>query len=143
MNDFKFYTQDSETGAIIDQFDTFEEALEAIKEYNETDKEEGTYTPDFYEVKHGTMLYDERGNAKKEHEITDRMFTKGSYGTGDHISYFADGIEFEAQGEFYIQDDGTPQHTHIFPDGVEMEVYPQITDRQRLGKRIAKLPNLG
>lgn len=124
-NDTAFYTQDSETGAIIDKFGTFEEALEAIKEYNETDKEEGTYTPDFYEIKHGTMLYDERGNAKKAHEITDQMFTKGSYGTGDHLSYFADGIECEVQGEFFIKDDGTPQHTHIFPDGQELEVYPQ------------------
>lgn len=126
-NDNAYYVQETETGAIIDQFDTFQEALEAIKEYNDC------------EVKHGTMLYDERGNAKKAHEITDRMFTKGSYGTGDHISYFADGIEYEVQGEFCIQDDGTPQHTHIFPDGVEMEVYPQITDRQRIGKRIAQL----
>ena len=138
-NDSAYYVQETETGAIIDTFDTFEGALEAIKEYNDTDKEEGTYTPDFYEVKLGTMLYDERGNTKKAHEITDRMFTKGSYGTGDHLSYFADGIEYEVQGEFYIQDDGTPQHTHIFPDGVEMEVYPQITDRQRIGKRIAQL----
>lgn len=138
-NDSAFFVQETSTGAIIDQFDTFQEALDAIKEYNDTDKEEGTYTPDFYEGKHGTMLYDERGNAKNEHEITDRIFTKGSYGTGDHLSYFADGIEYEVQGEFYIQDDGTPQHTHIFPDGIEMEVYPYVTDRQRIGKRIAQL----
>ncbi|MBR1725765.1 MAG: hypothetical protein IJ724_03810 [Muribaculaceae bacterium] len=124
-NDSAYYVQETSTGAIIDQFYTFKEALDAIKEYNDTDKEEGTYTPDVYEIKHGTMLYDERGNAKMPHEITDRMFTKGSYGTGDHLSYFADGIEFEVQGEFCIQADGTPQHAHIFPDGIEMEVFPQ------------------
>lgn len=124
-NDKAFYTQDSMNGEEFDRFDTLEEAMKAIQEYNKEDKAEGCYVEDFYEIRHGDMLYDERGNAKMAHEITDRMFTKGSYGTGDHLSYFADGIEFEVQGEFYIQDDGTPQHTHIFPDGQELEVYPQ------------------
>lgn len=124
-NDRTFYVRETESGTNIDCFDDFHDALNLVKQFIDADKADGSYTPDFYEVKHGTMLYDEQGNAKKAHEISDKMYTKGSYGTGDHISYFADGLEYEVQGEFYIQPDGTPQHTHIFPDGIEMEVFPQ------------------
>lgn len=123
-NDRTFYVRETESGTNIDRFDDFHDALNLVKQFIDADKADGSYTPDFYEVKHGTMLYDEQGNAKKAHEISDKMYTKGSYGTGDHISYFADGLEYEVQGEFYIQPDGTPQHTHIFPDGIEMEVFP-------------------
>ena len=34
-NDTAFYTQDSETGAIIDTFDTFDEAFDSVKKYHD------------------------------------------------------------------------------------------------------------
>ena len=46
----KFYTADRETGTFIEAFDSYHEAVDAIKRYEESDKEEGTYTEDFYEV---------------------------------------------------------------------------------------------
>lgn len=45
-----FHTQDREAGNRIETFDTIEEAREAIAIYEDQDKSEGTFTPDFYEV---------------------------------------------------------------------------------------------
>ncbi len=42
--------QDREAGNVIDTFNTLIEAQEALSEYEERDQEEGTYTPDFYEI---------------------------------------------------------------------------------------------
>jgi hypothetical protein len=46
----KYYTAARETGDIIDEFDTYEEAEEAIREYEEEDKEDGTYEDNFYDI---------------------------------------------------------------------------------------------
>lgn len=46
----KYITRDREAGNIIEAFETLEEAQQAIKTYEETDKADGTYTPDFYEA---------------------------------------------------------------------------------------------
>lgn len=48
-----FYTQDREAGNIIDCFETYEEAIDAISKYEEEDKINGDYTPNFYEIKKG------------------------------------------------------------------------------------------
>lgn len=45
-----FYTQDKETGTRIDAFTTREDAEQAVQQYEESDKAEGIYTEDFYEV---------------------------------------------------------------------------------------------
>jgi hypothetical protein len=45
-----YLTRDKETGTIIDEFGTLEEAIEAVHEYNEKDAKEDNYTPGFYEV---------------------------------------------------------------------------------------------
>lgn len=46
----RFWTADREAGNKIEDFATREEAEAAIERYEATDEEEGTYTPDFYEV---------------------------------------------------------------------------------------------
>jgi hypothetical protein len=46
----KYIIQDSETGTFIDEFGTYQEALKALQEYENEDKQEGVYTPDFYEI---------------------------------------------------------------------------------------------
>lgn len=46
----KFYTADREAGNRIEAFNTLEEAMQAIVAYEEEDKQDGTFTPDFYEV---------------------------------------------------------------------------------------------
>jgi hypothetical protein len=46
----KYIIQDSETGTFIDQFDTYQEAREELERYENEDKQEGTFTPDFYEI---------------------------------------------------------------------------------------------
>lgn len=46
----KFVIRDREAGNIIDSCDTYEEVLQTLDKYENEDKEEGTYTPDFYEI---------------------------------------------------------------------------------------------
>ena len=46
----KFYTADREAGNKIEPFNTIEEAKKAILKYEEQDKKDGVYTPDFYDV---------------------------------------------------------------------------------------------
>lgn len=46
----RYLIRDREAGNIIDEFATLEEAKEALLGYEEMDKEEGTYTEDFYEI---------------------------------------------------------------------------------------------
>lgn len=46
----KFYTADREAGNFIEAFDTYQEAADAIRTYEEADKAEGIYTPNFYEI---------------------------------------------------------------------------------------------
>lgn len=46
----KFVIRDKEAGNEIDVFNTFEEAKKQLAEYEATDKEDGTYEEDFYEI---------------------------------------------------------------------------------------------
>lgn len=46
----KYVTRDREAGNIIDYFKTREEAEQALASYEASDKAEGIYEPDFYEV---------------------------------------------------------------------------------------------
>lgn len=46
----KYIIQDSETGTFIDEFNTYQEALAELQIYENEDKQEGTFTPDFYEI---------------------------------------------------------------------------------------------
>lgn len=46
----RIYTADKEAGNKIEAFDTVEHARKAIAAYEEEDKRDGTYTPDFYDV---------------------------------------------------------------------------------------------
>lgn len=46
----KIYTACRETGVLIDEFKTVEEALKEIKRYETIDKKEGVYESDFYDV---------------------------------------------------------------------------------------------
>lgn len=46
----KYIIQDSETGTFIDEFNTYQEALTVLEGFENEDKQEGVYTPDFYEI---------------------------------------------------------------------------------------------
>ena len=46
----RYVTRDREAGNVIDEFATLEEARNAIETYEEHDKQDGTYTKDFYEI---------------------------------------------------------------------------------------------
>lgn len=46
----KLYTADRETGTFIDEVSSYREGLELIRKYEETDRQDGTYSPDFYDV---------------------------------------------------------------------------------------------
>lgn len=44
------YTADRETGTFIDEFYYLEDAKKAILEYEDEDRRNGEYTPDFYDI---------------------------------------------------------------------------------------------
>ena len=46
----KYIIQDREAGNFIDEFATLEEAKKALEAYENDDKKDGTYTPNFYEI---------------------------------------------------------------------------------------------
>lgn len=46
----KYIIQDRETGTFIDEFNSYTEALKGLEEFENDDKKEGIYTPDFYEI---------------------------------------------------------------------------------------------
>lgn len=46
----RYLTRDREAGNVIECFETLEEARKAVKWYEEQDKNDGTYTADFYEI---------------------------------------------------------------------------------------------
>jgi putative IMPACT (imprinted ancient) family translation regulator len=46
----KYIIQDSEAGNVIEEVSSFEEAQKVVDKYETIDKNEGTYTPDFYEI---------------------------------------------------------------------------------------------
>ena len=46
----KIFTADRETGTLIEEFATVEEARKAIKAYEEKDKAEGIFEENFYDV---------------------------------------------------------------------------------------------
>lgn len=50
MKELIFCVRDREAGNVIDRFESYEKAIQALRQYEESDKEEGIYTPDFYEV---------------------------------------------------------------------------------------------
>lgn len=63
-----------------------------------------------------------------KHTVEFYELCKGSYGQGDTLTYFADGVQFDVTGEFYVDRQGVLHHTHIFDDGTEMEVKAQYFD---------------
>lgn len=46
----KIFTADRKAANIIERFETIEDAMKAIREYEEEDKKNGDYTPDFYDI---------------------------------------------------------------------------------------------
>lgn len=46
----KLYTADKETGTFIEEVATINEGLKLIAEYEETDKMDGSYEPNYYDI---------------------------------------------------------------------------------------------
>ena len=46
----RYGIQDREAGNLIDVFNTLSEAKMELSRYEESDKEDGIYEPDFYEI---------------------------------------------------------------------------------------------
>lgn len=46
----RYVTRDREAGYVIDRFATVEEAKKAIENYEDSDKKDGLYEEDFYEI---------------------------------------------------------------------------------------------
>ncbi len=46
----EIWTADKETGSLIEKCESIEEAAEKIRQYEEYDKEEGTYQENFYDI---------------------------------------------------------------------------------------------
>ena len=50
MKNSRYIIRDREAGNVIDSFDSLDEAKNELMKFEKTDKKEGTYTPDFYEI---------------------------------------------------------------------------------------------
>lgn len=50
MNPERYAVRDREAGLTCETCATIEEAREIVREYEEIDRSEGTYTPGFYEI---------------------------------------------------------------------------------------------
>lgn len=46
----RYVIQDREAGNVIDEFNTLTEAKAELERYEEQDKQDGIYTPNFYEI---------------------------------------------------------------------------------------------
>lgn len=53
----ELYTADRETGTFIDTIDSIEDGIERIKKYEESDKQEGTFEEDFYDIVDGNHCH--------------------------------------------------------------------------------------
>ena len=56
-----------------------------------------------------------------KHNIDNIQLTKHSNGN-DNLSYTADGVFKEVDGEFYVDRQHKLHHSHIFEDGTEIEI---------------------
>jgi len=46
----KYVIQDKEAGNIIDKFSSLKDAEKELNEYEQSDKEDGIFEPDFYKI---------------------------------------------------------------------------------------------
>lgn len=46
----QLYVADRETGTFIEPVDDISDGIELIRQYEESDREDGSYTPDFYDI---------------------------------------------------------------------------------------------
>lgn len=53
INTQKYIVRDRESGNVIEECETIEEARDIVKSYEQEDMEDGSFTPDFYEITHG------------------------------------------------------------------------------------------
>lgn len=56
MTKTKYIIRDREAGNIINTFSTYKEAEKMLNEYEEQDKKDGYYTPNFYEIKENILI---------------------------------------------------------------------------------------
>ena len=69
----KYITEDYETGTAIDEFDTYADALEAVAQYEQDDRENDCYVDGFYAIRHGgdlDRIYDAEGMLSQAHRLT-------------------------------------------------------------------------
>jgi hypothetical protein len=92
----KFIIQARETGTFIDEFDTIEEAKKELQRYEAEDKQEGSYSEDFYEIVEREYTYDvvfnddTDSNSKGFSESYDYCLSYIKHNNGTNESYFAD-----------------------------------------------------
>lgn len=69
----KYITEDYETGTTIDEFDTYADALEAVAQYEQDDRENDCYVDGFYAIRHGDeveRIYDAQDNIARAKKLT-------------------------------------------------------------------------
>lgn len=93
-----YVTRDREAGNVIDEFDTLKEAEEAIRKYEEEDKTDGTYTPNFYEIAEDETRYEKALRERDEwlnnwmatlHNLRDELRKQSDlfYGFGEYEQF--------------------------------------------------------
>lgn len=69
------YTANKETGIFIEKVNSVDDGMELIKDYERQDKENGTYTPNFYDV------VDEEHNSVIDNDVKEIECYKEEYET--------------------------------------------------------------
>ena len=109
----KIYTADRETGTFIDEFETVADAKAAIEEYEETDRANDAYEPDFYDIvdeNHISLLSD---RTHRQELLAGELFEMKALGWTDEearadeeafferIGHYADGLTKEEVWEVW------------------------------------------
>lgn len=63
-----------------------------------------------------------RIEAIDKHIVEDIELTKGTYNTGDTLTYVVDGQQYDVTGDFWVDNDHMLHHTHICDDGTELDI---------------------
>ena len=66
------YTADKETGTFIEKVENIDQGMELIQEYEEEDKSDGTYTPNFYDVVNDNHARNQEKKRKKSTQNNDK-----------------------------------------------------------------------
>jgi len=123
-----YFIKDSETGSMIEQFDTRQEAECAMSEYEADDKTSGNYTPDFYQI---TEAYEKKDLLSKFKQKTQQ------WSIIEYLLMYGSILNYEFNQELFILSHSRrikDIRNVIQPLGFDIKIDP-VEDPNRSGTR--------